>query len=1284
MAESNAKIEIIVLINDVKYYLDNDGVNIPLNYQISDIQDISTRKASSSLTITLPETSNNRYIFNSISDLSVDLQYFNPNKKAPVWVLADSIQVFRGNLQLTSVDVDIDKNNAKYNCVVYSESDDFFKSMGESLLSDLDFGEFDHKYDVAAITASWYGDYNDGYFYGLMDYTGDLTMAQINGNTDMIVTSITGQTSSIPAQIQVKNFYPQTYIKAIWDRIFQTVGYTYESDFLYSDKFKNLLFPYSGQTLLNSQDFLDSLLFKVGTTASYSINYTLSNFGSGNFGMRLLNFDNYNDPYLNNGQWNLNTYTNTNSNIGQQFGFNLKVGFVLPSASSQPDYQSIILRVCRSKDPTTGLDVPNWNGGNITDILNYPRIPFAGSPTSEYSISSNEPSQQGYYISQPSPYLGGQIFTASVFGITDALDNRPSPGFGIYYTPLFPGEEVRYYLYKWTGTNIYSGEDLVIIDQSSYVYNKADRTLQRGQTMSYSTVMPINLKQKDFITSIVKLFNLYIEPSKEYPNKLVIEPRNEYYEQGETEDWSEKVDISKPIKEKILAETQNKSILFTYKKDTDFYNTDYESKLKRIYGDLRYVIDNDFTSGEKKIETVFSPTPLTKLDGSESFIIPQIFKLNNGRKQKYESMNYRILSRNTSGLIDLSVTDQWIFEGTTYDKYPYVGHFDHPTEPSYDINHGQSYLYYEIPNENITNNNLFTNYWKNTMDEISDINSRIITLQMFLSPEDIYQFKFNKNIFLLIDGVGGYYKVNKISGYDPTQIRTCTVEFLKTIDTHLSELVTTNTISQNVQVLSQSTKDVNKNLGGVWTSADNISGSIGTIINGWDNTTGDINININGIGNFVSSKNTTVNGNGNFVSFGDNKIIFGDNNIESSNGSNNVFMLGNNNYTYNSSDVYFVGITGSTISYFGINDIYILGSNVTASNIHNTYVFGSNINATQSDTIYINLPIQLGPSGSIRNLLVSDGSGGGLYVDNNNNILTASQSNGLTFSIFRLTSTQSTFQYQDNSTPLTSLLTINKLGVGFNGSLPVYINNNQGSLIINNDVFVPGAAQNNLFFGLLGSIPTYVSGQFNIIVSLDDLTALTTGSSNILISPDSYDVTTGSANVAIGRQSGTSLTTGGFNTLVGAAAGGSFTTDSQQTAIGYAALQSASGGFNTAVGYGAGSGINSGDGNTFVGLDAGVTNDVSNSTFIGNASGAFTSGSNNTLLGYSTHAGAKTDSIVLGADAQIETSGPNGQLVLGSGTSPLTISGTASGIVPAQYIYIVVNGTQYKLPLYDY
>ena len=126
------------------------------------------------------------------------------------------------------------------------------------------------------------------------------------------------------------------------------------------------------------------------------------------------------------------------------------------------------------------------------------------------------------------------------------------------------------------------------------------------------------------------MFNLYVEPSKDYPKTLIIEPRDNYYQSGTIKDWSRKLNTNTPVEEQILGETQNKKTTFKYKEDKDFFNTDYTTTTGGLsYGEYNYYIDNDFTTGEKKIEVIFSPNPIVavrvpKSKAYSQIIIPKI------------------------------------------------------------------------------------------------------------------------------------------------------------------------------------------------------------------------------------------------------------------------------------------------------------------------------------------------------------------------------------------------------------------------------------------------------------------------------------------------------------------------------------------------------------------------------------------------------------------------------------------------------------------------------------
>lgn len=997
---SNSRFEIIIDINGEKYYVDTyDITSAPLNYQISDINDIASRRASSSLSITLPETSQNRYIFNSISDLSVDLTYFDPNKKAPVQILVDSIVVFNGSLQLTDVNVNLDTNETQYTTVVYSESDTFFKAIGDDMLggypttSTLDFSELNHTWGTASITGSWTQSWGYGYFYPLVDTTGEWSLNRINASP---TGSMGGANVGTISSVKVTDFYPATYVKYIWKKIFDSVGFKWKSNFLdNSETFNNLLLPFSQNIMNQSLNYAQSLQF-VADASTYSVmsgsysylaqgnpsQYSIG--GPGNYFAKILPFnEDVTDPY---GYWDATTYTynrgTASGQFKQRFGFSgvrIYYDYIRPYQSPTWIAREFIAVIgVRSKFPTgyqgrtPGSDVPGWTTNpTIQQLFLYPRIPMPGG--TNFAIVKNN-GYQGYTnwvnrvdgsdspLGSPKPYTQFDLWTDYLDSGNTSNSSGPN---NLYFEPLYPGEQVRFFAIHFTtdSASISGYYPNMYLGQGSIIKNQVDPQLIPNQQINYNSVLPSNLKQKDFLTSIIKMFNLYIEPSKEDPNTLIIEPRDEYYDAGAFKDWSSKLDISSPIKQQILAETQNRATLFTYKKDSDFWNTDYSDKLKREYGDIRYVLDNDFIDGEKKIDTVFSPTPLQLLDGSKGIVLPIIFKKNNGKQlQKADSFNFRILLKNNNGLINLGSTDRWTFENGSYQYYPYAGHFDNPYTPTVDINWGQSYLYYQ---NTPTNNNLFNLHWKNTMDELYNINSRVVTAKFYLTPEDIYQFRFNDNIYVIIDGVGGYYKVNKIINFDPSDIRTTEVELLKTINITIPNDLTTNQ-PDTEEILLPGSANISQYINTVATSMrqNKTDGSL-AFINGINNTVGGGYNTTQGNNNANNSCSSIVSGFGNSLIGGSSKLVVGGYNYDNS--TNNSIIFGNNN------NLYGFGYSNLVIGNFntasGTSSI-ILGSGNNLGTFSGVVVIGNGLSASQDNITYINNnTIVVGGSGS--NVIIS-------------------------------------------------------------------------------------------------------------------------------------------------------------------------------------------------------------------------------------------------------------------------------------------------------------------------
>lgn len=455
------------------------------------------------------------------------------------------------------------------------------------------------------------------------------------------------------------------------------------------------------------------------------------------------------------------------------------------------------------------------------------------------------------------------------------------------YTPLLPGEKLWMKLVtrasvagNVAGATIGKDFSVTLNTSNTYAYNYIDPILIEGQPIDPQGMLPKQFKQIDFFTGLVKMFNLYIEPHKTISKRLIIEPRDDYYSGGTERNWTNKVDISQEVHQQVVAETQAKQLYLTYKQDKDDYNENYFNSTKEIYGQHKYVVDNDFIKGDSKVEVPFASTPITYLSGpnglsNDSIILPVIAKNNSGSLQNTDFIP-RILYRTTTGTVPiLDSSNYWMFNSTLRSSYPYLGHFNDPRSGTEDLNFGQTqFLYYGL--NKIGVDNLFTNYYERQLNELTDRDSRIVSVNMVLNPQDMNDFSFRDRIIL--DGIssGGvnYFRVNKIE-YDPTLKGTFKVELLKAKDIprrpRLSKWINNTVTHMDIGLgvgVSLGSGNVTDGGSNVFLGSDNVAvgGPAKTLI------VGDNNI----IGGGV--KNTMILGDGvSTLPFSKNVLLVGDN-----------------------------------------------------------------------------------------------------------------------------------------------------------------------------------------------------------------------------------------------------------------------------------------------------------------------------------------------------------------------------------------------------------------------
>lgn len=228
---------------DVQLYIgtDDDGytlmdvsedLNIPLTRTINDVTNFFEKKADFTKDFDLPDSAKNRETFENLVNLNVSQNVWNNVKVRAVYYINNQ-EVFRGFISLNSID--FKNGEITYRCTLIGNLKSLFIDVGDDLLEELDFGVlFDHKYNFNNIFIN--NDYDADtrpYLYIFADYANQ-KFNQFQRSKDRNYT----------AKEIMNQFRPAMFVYSLWSKIFEQYGYTFESDFIESSTFKNILIPF--------------------------------------------------------------------------------------------------------------------------------------------------------------------------------------------------------------------------------------------------------------------------------------------------------------------------------------------------------------------------------------------------------------------------------------------------------------------------------------------------------------------------------------------------------------------------------------------------------------------------------------------------------------------------------------------------------------------------------------------------------------------------------------------------------------------------------------------------------------------------------------------------------------------------------------------------------------------------------------------------------------------------------------------------------------------------------
>lgn len=837
--------------------LDNDVV-IPLNYGIADVREPEKKTGNYTKTISLPGTTNNNKIFSFLFDTSVTVnssgtyQYdlgFDPNLKSECVITYEGAEIFRGYLELNKI-VKIDNYKVRYEVTCAGNLVNLFFSIGEKYLSDISLSEYNHNYTYHIQKASWDNyiykngvtvpfNKGDGYVYPYIDYA-------TNNDTDW----------------KVSDFKPAVYVYTILKKIFNTEGFTWTSSFLESNHFKSLIIPYTQGNLILSNSQINDRTFRASSNSDQTY------ISSGNVNYNVAFQDDFTAPNFDTGNnYSTVTYRYTIPKTGiyiieSLINFDVKImtssPITLQKYLSYPIGYFIVY-----KNSTTVHSVPIYLVSADSTALQ----PSAVNVSTGYNAGI--PISSGTYTLAYSCFLG----TQPAFNVNDIVNIIFKPdALGLYLLNNSLPSATNYFEIR--------------IKSGSLFYSRISNPItQEGDMVEMNTVLPQKIKQKDFVSSIIKLFNLYIDQDKSNSNNFIIEPRDDFYaSSGTTRDWTYKLDMSRDLEIIPMGELDAKTYNFTYKDDADYYNQKYLKDYGINYGTKLYSVQNDHRKNEKKTEVIFSPTPLADRNSTDR-IVPRIFDLTNIGIPTPKTGNIRILYYGGVKSTLMPYNYYTSSGGITPNieiTYPYAGHLDNTLNPTFDLNFGMPIEVYYTATA-YTDGNLFNRYWKKMIDEITNKDSKIIRGYFHLNPVDIMKLDYRDVYYFERD----YYRLNKIIDYNPAEVKPTLCEFIKIKES---------------PIFSYSTGTITGGLSNTGIGVENIVTQYSSKTNEYSNFNQKFQLQ-SGINNIIDygSLGTVVTGNNNYIGYSKNISVIGSSGITVLPGTTNLNVIGSFDATYDSS-----------------------------------------------------------------------------------------------------------------------------------------------------------------------------------------------------------------------------------------------------------------------------------------------------------------------------------------------------------------------------------------------
>lgn len=714
-------------INDYLEVAEN--VVVPLNFGVSDVRDFTSKTGSFSKSIKIAGTKHNNLVFDNIFDVNNVTLEFNINTKQQCLIEQDG-EIVLDNAIMQLIDVQKvstglgNDEQIEYTITVKDTVSELFTDIGNKLLTDLDFSDFNHVYQASDVIASYDHTKEDGYKY-ILPLTDD-------------------------AQYDLTEMKPAVYVWQYLNRIFSNAGYSYQFDEMVQIGFDKLLIPYNGgksRVSEATQVAVEVIAEKKTSQLITGVSVAgLTTYTKLNVNTEIKDDQNIYNPTLSQYTSPFNLY------VPNQLDYQIEIDYDLKFRNNE--FVDVYLNGQISSKPF----IECTNGGvfplGITDVIATSVNPICYIAPDGFTVIDS-----GYsgYANLPSgdtiisSGVNNLVLSATDIAFTDVLELQMYTAFTV---PAF---------FRVTDNAPADVTYVVTVNSIKIRVVPSAESLAFGFPVVMNDFIPSNIKQSDFLKSLFTMFNLFVIPNIDNPKDIIIKTRDKYYDEGTVKDFTQLLCKELPQTLTFLPELTAKKLTLTYSDDTDTLNVGYKKNVNETYGQIQYIFDNEYIKNEAINKVIFGASPFINapfgatvlgINGSEPKTLPRIV-YDGG---KLPCGYYQINDTPTQNI--------------SVNEYPYVGHFSAPVNPDKDFNFGTCDYYFDNNYGVIPYNNLGNTYWRRTMAQINS--GTLYSVFLNVNSFQVANLRLNDKIYL----DRAYWIINKVIDYDANSNAPTKFEFL--------------------------------------------------------------------------------------------------------------------------------------------------------------------------------------------------------------------------------------------------------------------------------------------------------------------------------------------------------------------------------------------------------------------------------------------------------------------------------------------------------------------------